>query len=122
MAKVVPSNRWMRAIAILVMVLLLQASSAARADGPRPATQTSGQTEPLPPPGTHRLIRIGPQALVSEDDHGRYTMVDEPTAKPSVTRDLATATVFFSLIGFGVFWSLDGENGLTRETRTTLVR
>lgn len=36
------------------------------------------ETEPWPAPGTHRLIRIGPEALVSEDDHGRLSMVEEP--------------------------------------------
>jgi hypothetical protein len=40
-------------------------------------------TEPPPPPGTSRLISIGPQALVREDDHGNLTMADEPEPKRS---------------------------------------
>ena len=40
-------------------------------------------TEPLPPPGTSRLISIGPQALVREDEHGNLTMVDEPEPERS---------------------------------------
>ena len=42
-----------------------------------PAIRADG-TEPPPPPGTSRLISIGPQALVREDDHGNLTMVDDP--------------------------------------------
>ena len=41
------------------------------------------ETEPLPPPGTSRLIEIGPQALVREDDHGKLTMADEPEPQRS---------------------------------------
>jgi hypothetical protein len=42
----------------------------------RPAR--AAETEPWPAPGTHRLIRIGPEVVVSEDDHGRLSMVEEP--------------------------------------------
>ena len=52
---------------------------AGECSGPAQATE---RVESLPPPGTCRLIRIGPQVLVSEDDRGRFTMVDEPEEKP----------------------------------------
>jgi hypothetical protein len=45
------------------------------------------RTEPPPPSGMYRLIRIGPQALVLEDEHGSVTMVDEPA--PRVKRGTA---------------------------------
>jgi hypothetical protein len=43
--------------------------------------RAEARDQSLPPPGTTRLIRIGPQALVSEDEHGNVTMVDEPAPK-----------------------------------------
>jgi hypothetical protein len=43
-----------------------------------------GQTQrPPPADGEHRLVRLGPQALVFEDNHGNVSMVDEPTPEPS---------------------------------------
>ena len=48
-----------------------------------PQAIRADETEPPPPPGTSRLISIGPQALVREDDHGNLTMVDEPEPKRS---------------------------------------
>ena len=55
-------------ISALCLGLTVLVAQPARAD----------ETEPWPSPGTHRLIRIGPEALVSEDDHGRLSMVEEP--------------------------------------------
>ena len=40
-----------------------------------------------PPAATHRLVRIGPQALVSEDEHGNVSMVDE--VQPTLSRGQA---------------------------------
>jgi hypothetical protein len=45
--------------------------------------------------GRH-LVRIGPQALVSEDDRGHVTMVDEATAEP---RRSAILPRLFTVLG-----------------------
>src|SRR4051812_42714022 len=46
--------------------------------------QAEEQTQRSPRPGgEHRLVRLGPQALVFEDNHGNVSMVDEPTPEPS---------------------------------------
>jgi hypothetical protein len=89
MTRLASSRRWTRAVAAAGLVLALRGASPAHADGPSPPAQTSDRRLPLPPPGTHRLIRIGPQMLVSEDDQGRVTMVDEPTDQPRRGRSLA---------------------------------
>lgn len=65
--------------------------------GPAPAPRAEGA--PVPPTGAHRLIRIGPQALISEDETGKVSMVDEP--EPQAT---------FSPVGF-VFAALTGGLG-----------
>jgi hypothetical protein len=65
-------------VAASCMALLGPVVQPARAE---PQTIGADATEPPPPPGTSRLISIGPQALVSEDDHGNLTMVDEPEPK-----------------------------------------
>jgi hypothetical protein len=116
MRKVGPSGRWVRAIAVLVTALTLHTTSAAHADDVEfqgLAEQTSGHVLPLPPRGAHRLIRIGPQALVQEDDRGRFTMVDEPPEPPKVGRGLVAATALLGLIGTDAFLTFGGEYGLT---------
>jgi hypothetical protein len=72
-----PSMRWRCAVGAASLLVLLQVGSPARGDDTTVSAQTHGQRAPLPRPGTYRLIRIGPQALVKEDDHGKVTMVDE---------------------------------------------
>jgi hypothetical protein len=113
MRKVAPSRRWMRAIAVFVTVLTLHTAPAARADVPASAEQPSGHTLPLPPRGTHRLIRIGPQALVMEDDRGRFTMVDEPPEAPQFGKGLVAATALLGLVGTDAFFTFGGDAGLT---------
>jgi hypothetical protein len=44
---------------------------------------TRGDQGQAPPAGAHRLIRIGPQALVSEDENGKLRMVEEPAPERS---------------------------------------
>ena len=67
--------------------------------------------EPPPPPGTSRLISIGPQALVREDEHGNLTMVDEPEPERSKLKVVGiilgamtagVVVVFYGDIGPGV--------------------
>src|SRR5882672_5732611 len=99
--KVAPGRpkRWMRGVAAVALLLTIHVASAAHADVPGPAAQTSGQALPFPPPGTRRLVRIGPQSLVMEDDHGRFTMVDEVAVKPKIGRGAIAATAMLGLLG-----------------------
>ncbi|HLW79887.1 MAG TPA: hypothetical protein VKU44_09850 [Terriglobia bacterium] len=64
--------------------------------------------EPPPPPGTSRLISIGPQALVREDDHGNLTMVDEPEPKRS---KLNVAGIILGAMTAGVVVVFYGDLG-----------
>ncbi len=48
-----------------------------------PSLGRGDRTRPPPADGEHRLVRLGPQALVYEDDRGNVSMVDEPTPEPS---------------------------------------
>ena len=59
---------WRRALAVAGLGLTLAFVGPARAED---------RTEPPPPPGTERLIRLGPEAVVLEDDQGNISMVDE---------------------------------------------
>jgi hypothetical protein len=106
------SPTWTRAVAIAGLLLTFLVSSAARADGPTMPAQTSDQSSALPPPGTYRLIRIGPQVLVREDDHGRFTMVEDPTAKRG--RGQRLVALLLGVLTAGAVLTL-GRNGLTSD-------
>jgi hypothetical protein len=56
-----------------------------------------------------RLIRIGPQALVWQDENGRVTMVDEPEQRPSVGKDLTSLGGIFGVLGAGLFLLLEDQ-------------
>src|SRR5262249_24567102 len=89
-----PSLRWRCAVGAVSLLMVLQLGSTARADGTSVPAQTNVQRAPLPPPGTYRLIRIGPQALVKQDDRGNITTADELDDKPSrVGRGIAATIV-----------------------------
>src|SRR3954466_14637098 len=96
MKRLAPSRIWTRAVAAVGLAVTLNAAAPVHAEVVAAPARTNGQTVPLPAPGTRRLIRIGPQALVVEDDHGRVKMVDEPGPAPKRARPLlgATATAF----------------------------
>jgi hypothetical protein len=94
------------------MVLILGALSAARAETFGPPQPPASRTLPLPAPGTHRLIRVGPQALIREDDRGRLSMVDESTPPPKAGRSLVTTTAFFSILGFGALLTFGSPNNV----------
>jgi hypothetical protein len=92
--RLTPSRRRGRAVALLGVALLVLTGAPARADvQPRPAAATPGS----------RLIRIGPQALISVDDQGRVTMADEP---PPASRDTHLLGGMFALFGAPVAWIL----------------
>jgi hypothetical protein len=121
MRDVAAPNRWKRAAAALCMTLVLGAFSPARSQSFGPPQPPSSRVLPIPAPGTHRLIRVGPQALISEDDHGRLTMVDESTAPPRVGRSLVTTTAFFSILGFGALLRFDGSYAVEQATGPGLL-
>jgi hypothetical protein len=87
------SMRWRCAVGVFGLLLVLQVGSPARGDGPTVSAQTHAQRAPLPRPGTYRLIRIGPQALLKEDDRGRMTMVDELEHKVSRLEAVGVVTI-----------------------------
>jgi hypothetical protein len=110
-----PNRRWKRAVVALCMALILGMLAPARAETFGPPRPPVSRTLPLPPPGTHRLIRVGPQALIREDDRGRLSMVDESTPPPKVGRSLVTTTAFFSILGFGALLTFGAPNNVGYE-------
>ena len=99
------------AVGVVALLLALQVPLPAHAhDDCTGPVQAAEQVQPLPPPGTCRLIRIGPQALVSEDDRGRFMMVDEPEEKPR--RGQRVINVLMGVVTAGAVLSL-GRNELT---------
>jgi hypothetical protein len=111
MNRTASSSRWRGALEVVAVVLTLRAAVPARADDAAVTEQTS-QALPLPPPGTSRLIRIGPQALIREDDRGRLTMADEPAPKPS--RGQRLFAVLFGVVAAGAVLTL-GRNEVTTD-------
>jgi hypothetical protein len=81
------------AVGLTALLLTFQVPLRARADECAGPAETTEQAESLPPPGTCRLIRIGPQELVSQDDTGRLTKVDEPEPQPRRGRGLTAALI-----------------------------
>jgi hypothetical protein len=121
MREVAPSVGWKRAIAAVCMGVLLGAFAPARAETFGPAQPPASRTLPLPAPGTQRLIRVGPQALIREDDRGRLSMVDESTPPPRVGRSLVTTTAFFSILGFGALLTFGSPNNVGFEAGRTVL-
>ena len=116
MKKVAPARRWTRALAALGLILALQIGSAgapARADGSGPPPPTASKLYPLPAPGTHRLIRIGGQEVVIEDDQGRITPVDEPPPKPTRGQNVAAAATMMAIVTGGLLLFLRRQSELT---------
>lgn len=83
-------------------------------------------TQPPPPPGTSRLISIGPQALVREDDHGDLTMVDEPEPERSKLKvagiilgamTAGVVVVFYDDLGPGIGPTYRTGGGSNNEAR-----
>jgi hypothetical protein len=113
MSRLAPSKGWARVLAILGGALILHAASPTRAEIWRGPAAQEGMNLPRRPSGTDHLRRIGPQALVSEDEHGRVRMVDEPSARPS-RRDVAVGmTTALGVFGVSGFLMLEGQPGLT---------
>jgi hypothetical protein len=82
------ARRWTRAVAVIGLLLTLQVPAPAHAECTAPEAPSS-TTRPLPPPGTCRLIRIGPQMVLQQDSTGRLTIADEPPPKRSRGRNAA---------------------------------
>jgi hypothetical protein len=93
MRTVAPAKRWARAVAVIGVLTILHAvAPAAHAE---------------------RLIRIGPQALVVEDDRGNVTMAEEPQPDRHDARRVAVGLGAMFVIGAGVFLLLEGQYGYT---------
>jgi hypothetical protein len=92
------------AVGLSALLLTFRVPSRARADECTEPAQATEQVESLPPPGTCRLVRIGPQALVTEDDRGRFSMVDEPETEPRRGR---VAGLVIGILTAGVVLTLD---------------
>ena len=105
------SMRWpTRAVAVASMLLTLEVAPPARADrNAAPAAGTS-TTLPLPPPGTSRLINIGPEMVLEQHADGRLTMADEPPPKRSRGRNVAS--LLLGLLSAGAIVTF-GRNDLT---------
>ncbi len=88
-----------RLLAVASLILTLEVSSLARAERGAAAGEPDAQTLPLPPPGTQRLIHIGPQADVVEDDRGRLRMADEPPPKPRRGRSILSVLIVLAAAG-----------------------
>jgi hypothetical protein len=80
----------MRALAVFTLGLTVALAGPVRAQD---------RTEPPPPPGKDRLIQLGPEAVVLEDDHGNIRMVDEPAHKLGNGQAAGAA---FGAVGGGV--------------------
>lgn len=113
MRRLASSNGWMRGLAAVGLALLLNAASPVSAEVWRGPAAPDGPVLPRSPPRTDHLIRIGPQALVREDERGRVEMVDEPSARPSARQLAAGVTAALSVFGVGAFLMLEGQPGLT---------
>lgn len=73
-----PATRWWtRAAAVISLLVTLEVPAPARANCTAPEAASS-TTLPLPPPGTCRLIPIGPEMVLEQDSTGRLTLADEP--------------------------------------------
>jgi hypothetical protein len=74
------------------LLVTLEVPVPARADCTAP-TAASATTLPLPPPGTCRLIPVGPEMVLQQDSTGRLTMAEEPPPKRSRGRNAASILV-----------------------------
>jgi hypothetical protein len=100
---------WTRAVAIACTLLTLEVAAPARADCTA-APAVSATTLPLPPPGTCRLILIGPEMVLEQDETGRLTPADEPPPKRSRRRN--AAAIMLGLLTAGAVFTL-GRDDLT---------
>jgi hypothetical protein len=113
--KVTPSRSWARVLAIVGLILTLGARSAAGATVVYPRGETADTTaQQLPPPGTHRLVRIGPEAVVAVDDQGRVTMAETPE-EPKLGRGLGAVTKLVGVLG--IVYLLDFQTVMGRDFR-----
>jgi hypothetical protein len=117
MKKLVPSGGWARkstrAAAAIGLVLALLAGAPAQAQVVTGPVPSNGRVLPPPPPGTRRLIRIGPQALVEQDPRGHVRMAEEPTPRPSPAKGVAAMAAAAGAVGAAAFLMLEGDVGLS---------
>jgi len=100
-------TRWTRAFVAVALLLTLQVRAPARAACTAPEAPDASSL-PLPPPGTCRLIPIGPQMVLQQDSTGRLTIADEPPP-PEHSRRRNAAAFFLGLLAAGALVTL-GRN------------
>jgi hypothetical protein len=83
-----------RATAVAALGLTLAFGGVAQAQG---TEAHHDRTVPVPSAGTSRVIRLGPQAMVREDDRGNIQMVDEE--QPKLTEARAAGAALGSVAG-----------------------
>jgi hypothetical protein len=84
-------------LAIAVAALLLMTPVEARADGSRE-----------PPGDTERVITLGPQAVVIQNERGELRMYDDPTQRPpGCGSSLACLGAVLGVYGVAAYLTLD---------------
>jgi len=90
-------QRWGRALALAVVALLLMAPLAARADG-----------TDEPPGATDRVITLGPQAVVIQNQRGELRMYDDPAQRvPACGSSLACLGQILGIYGVAAYLAVD---------------
>jgi hypothetical protein len=114
MKTIAPSKRWTRGAAGVGLALTLRVASPARAEFPMPPDEVHERAQPAPAAGARHLIRLGPEVLLEEDEHGRVRAVDEPPPKPRPGEALVGLTTLFGILAAGAY--AEFREGLARGT------
>ena len=89
--------RWGRVLALAVVALLLLAPLPARADG-----------TDQPPGDTDRVIVLGPQAVVIQNQRGQLRMYDDPAQRvPTCGSSISCLGQVLSVYGIAAYLTLD---------------
>lgn len=90
-------QRWGRVLALAVVALLLLAPLEARADG-----------SDEPPGDADRVITLGPQAVVVQNQRGELRMYDDPAQRtPTCGSSLACLGAVLGVYGVAAYLTLD---------------
>ena len=102
------SGRWQRlsrALALVVVALLSMAPFAARADG-----------SAEPPGDTERVIVIGPQAVVIQNQRGQLRMYDDPAQRaPACGSSLSCLGQVLGAYGVAAYLTIDSLTAIGLE-------
>jgi len=90
-------KRWGRALALATLALLVAAPLAARADG-----------TDEPPGESERVITLGPQAVVIQNQRGQVRTYDDPSQQvPACGSSLACLGQVLGIYGVAAYLTLD---------------